>query len=188
MAEHTFTTDDWETPDSVARLMASLVQDSDCHILEPAAGRGNIAKHLPTNTKCLEVKMNRLLDGMNNAPQCVWSGYDFLAAEQAPYDLIITNPPFSLGIAFIARGLSLLNRDNPEARLLYLLPCDFFHAVGRNRAFQGMDAHIYHTYQIVNRVAYIREGEQVKGRQVYDSIFDIRLGKKPGAVTFLHQR
>jgi hypothetical protein len=37
------------------------------------------------------------------------------------FDLIVTNPPFSLAIQFIEQGLRLLDKDNPNARLLYLL-------------------------------------------------------------------
>jgi hypothetical protein len=59
--EAEFTSDDWETPDSVAKAIASLVLPSDFDILEPAAGRGQIAKYLPRDRRVTlnEIKVNR---------------------------------------------------------------------------------------------------------------------------------
>ena len=79
----------------------------------------------------------------------------------------------------------LLNRNNPDARLLYLLPVDFCSSVERGQAFQALDCHIYHEYRILNRVAYIRDGKAYKGRQIYDAVFDIRPGNQTGAISFL---
>ena len=132
--EADFTSDDWETPDDIAQKMASLIQPLDRRILEPAAGTGQIAKFLPRNTFCCEIKSSRVQIGREKAPHCHWVQYDFLTLalglsvlEQlgSPWqgcDLLVTNPPFSRCISFIEQGLKLLNRDNPKARLLYLLP------------------------------------------------------------------
>lgn len=192
-----FTADDWETPDDVACRMAGLVRPSDLRILEPAAGSGQIAKYLPSGSFCCEIKSNRVALGQKKAPQCHWKQYDFftLAIElirlneknEARYgcDVIITNPPFSKAIEFIEQGLTLLNRDNSNARLLYLLPIDFCSSIKRGMAFKALDCHVYHEYRIMNRIAYIRGGKSVKGRQIYDAVFDIRPGRKPGAISFL---
>ena len=183
--------DDWETPDCLAQKMASLVLPTDRRILEPAAGTGQIAKYLPRSpspyidTICMEINEARWNKGRMSGQE--WYHADFLneAEYWSDFSLIITNPPFSLASDFIARGLQILDRSYEYARLLYLLPADFFQSVGRNQAFRQLDAHIHHTYQIVNRVAYLKNGVVVKGRQVYDAVFDIRPGKQDAAVTFL---
>jgi hypothetical protein len=187
--EADFTPDDWETPDDIAQRMASLIQPDDRRILESAAGRGRLAKYLPSGSFCCEIKPLRVESGRFNAPHCHWLGGDFMIYpfEQLlnKWDLIITNPPFSQCVQFIERGLELLDRENPSARLLYLLPVDFCSSVERGRAFQKLDCHIHHEYRILNRVAYIRDGKPVKGRQIYDGVFDIRPTQLIGAVSFL---
>jgi len=169
--------------------MASLIQFDDHRILEPANGSGRVAKHLPPGSFCCEIKPSRGELGIKYAPHCHWLGGDFMIYpfEQlsSKWDLIITNPPFSQCIQFIERGLELLDLENPDARLLYLLPIDFCSSVERGKAFQSLDCHIHHEYRIMNRVAYIRDGQAVKGRQLYDCVFDIRPTRLTGAVSFL---
>lgn len=195
--EADFTSDDWETPDDVASSMAALILKSERRVLEPAAGTGQIAQFLPSGTFCCELKPHRVALGKQNAPQCHWTQSNFFSLDLAipllndieqskhGYDLIITNPPFSQCIDFIQHGLKLLNRDNPDARLLYLLPVDFCSSVERGQAFQTLECHIHHEYRILNRVAYLRDGKAYKGRQIYDAVYDIRPGTQHGAVSFL---
>lgn len=195
--EADFSADDWETPDDVASSMAALVKTSDLRVLEPSAGSGQIAQFLPTGSLCCEIKPQRVALGKQKAPHCHWIKSNFFELdlesplfsnpEQASqgYDLIITNPPFSHCIDFLQLGLKLLNRNNPDARLLYLLPVDFCSSVERGQAFQALDCHIYHEYRILNRVAYLRDGKAYKGRQIYDAVFDIRPGNQSGAISFL---
>lgn len=145
--ETDFSADDWETPDDIASSMAALVKTSDHRVLEPAAGSGQIAQFLPTGTFCCEIKPYRVSLGRRKAPQCHWIQSDFFSSNlESPlisdieqlsqgYDLIITNPPFSHCIDFLQQGLKLLNRNNPDARLLYLLPVDFCSSVERGQAF-----------------------------------------------------
>lgn len=195
--EADFTADDWETPDDVASSMAALILSSDRRVLEPAAGSGQIAQFLPAGTFCCEIKPYRVSLGRQKAPHCHWIQSDFFSLDlESPlltdikqltqgYDLIITNPPFSHCIDFLQLGLKLLNRNNPDARLLYLLPIDFCSSMERGQAFQALDCHIHHEYRILNRVAYIRDGKAYKGRQIYDAVFDIRPGNQTGAISFL---
>lgn len=195
--ETDFTADDWETPDNVASSMAALVKTSDRRVLEPAAGSGQIAQFLPTGSNCCEIKPYRVSLGRQKAPQCHWIQADFFELDlESPllgnsnqasqgYDLIITNPPFSRCIEFLELGLKLLNRNNPQARLLYLLPVDFCSSVERGQALRALDCHIHHEYRILNRVAYLRDGKAYKGRQIYDAVFDIRPGTQSGAISFL---
>ena len=195
--EADFTSDDWETPDEVAERMAALIQPSDRRILEPAAGTGCLAKFLPPGTFCCEIKHHRVEVGRRKAPHCHWKHYDFfdlalgltllneLGESWQGCDVIITNPPFSKCIEFIEQGLKLLNRNNPNARLLYLLPINFCCSIKRGKAFQSLDCHIHHEHRIMNRVAYIRDGRPVKRRQIYDAVFSIKPGRNLGAVSFL---
>lgn len=195
--ETDFSADDWETPDDIASSMAALIKTSDRRVLEPAAGSGQIAQFLPPGSRACEIKPHRVALGRQKAPHCHWLQADFfsLNLESPPlsdieqlsqgYDLIITNPPFSQCIQFLKLGLKLLNTNNPDARLLYLLPVDFCSSVERGQAWKALECHIHHEYRILNRVAYIRDGKAHKGRQIYDAVFDIRPGNQTGAISFL---
>ena len=205
-----FTNDDYETPSWLAKAMANLVLPTDKQILEPFAGSGQIAKYLPSDrsVECVELKYSRFLQGKNNAPWCEWvNGCFFNDVSNTCFDLIITNPPFSLCVEAVAKSLELLN-DSPSSRLLFLMPLDWNCSQGRSKAWDTLDAHIRHVYPIADRVDYLKEGipmsKQQKflngvpqfkngkpvmnsGRQCYDAIFDIRLGKQNSASTLIYK-
>jgi adenine-specific DNA methylase len=186
-----FTSDDYETPDNVAQKIASLVLPSDLDILEPAAGTGQIVKAIPAKIDrkilAVEIKKNRFNIGSSACASAIWAKTNFLELDFsiAVFDLVVTNPPFSLGIEFIEQSLKLLNLNYKHARLLFLLPHDFFHSTKRNAEFSRLDCHIHQVYGLINRVAYIKDGKALSGRQVYDSVFDLRPGRKKGGLTFL---
>lgn len=184
-----WTADDWQTPDNVAQSMANLVTQADDLILEPCAGNGQIVKFLPSDRVVANELNQRRYQNGSTTPAKAWLNQDFLTTEiphQGEYDLVITNPPFSLCCEFIAKGLAVLNKDNPEARLLFLLPLDWNCPLGRSRDWSSLDAHIYHEYRIKGRVAYLdHTGTPQSRRQCSDAVFDIRPGKKQGAVTYL---
>ncbi len=151
-----WTPDDWQTPDAVARAMAQLVTPSDYFILEPAAGTGQIAKYILDpyfqSILCLDINQSRVDKGRYNAPDCTWLVADFLHDEIEPatrFDLIITNPPFSQCVEFIERSLTLLNPDNPQARLIFLLPLDWNCSKARGAHWQRLNAHIHKEYRIM---------------------------------------
>jgi hypothetical protein len=205
-----FTNDDYETPDWLAVAMSRLVLPTDKQILEPFAGSGQIAKYLPgdRSIECAEIKYSRFLQGKNNAPFATWVNGDFFKDVSIwGCDLIITNPPFSLCIEAVAKSLRLLN-NSPNSRLLFLMPLDWNCSQGRAKAWEFLDAHIRHIYPIADRVDYLKEGipmskcqkiiqgvPQFKnrkpvmnsGRQCYDAVFDIRLGKQNSASTLIHK-
>lgn len=172
-----FTPDDWETPDWLAKVMASMLTPKDWRVCELTAGSGNIAKHIPIlGTDCIEFKRYRYLKGLSNAPHCNW--YNQNALEWNPgyrYDAIVTNLPFSIGLPLLKHGLE--NLLKPDGRFLLLAPIDYFASVERSKAFRQIDAHIYRKHEIVNRVAYEKEGVPFDERQIYDAIYDIRPGK-----------
>lgn len=195
--EADFTPDCWETPDEIAQRIATLVLPSDRRIMEPAAGTGQIAQYLPDGSFCCEIKPNRLQSLKLKAPHCHAIQADFLSlrldipllnefdCDYQGFDLIVTNPPFSLAIEFLTQGLRLLNKDNPQARLLYLLPIDFGCSIKRGTALATLECHIHHVYWIRDRIAYIRDGIPIKGRQCYDGVFEIRPSKQTGAISYL---
>jgi hypothetical protein len=185
----------WESPPEIACKMAALLTNKDLAILCPAAGRGNIARYikagwLPTKQVrgvcAVELNPQRMADGKILAPYVWWKCADFLKLEPvAEYDVAIENPPFSLAMSFLERSLLWLNPANPDARLLYLLPGDFFASRERCDQFEALDCHIHHRYRIRGRVAYIKEGVQVEGRMIYDCVYDIRPGKIGASETVL---
>lgn len=192
-----FTNDDYETPNWLAAAMANLVIPTDKRILEPFAGSGQIARYLPSDRsiECVEIKYSRFLQGKDNALFATWvNGNFFNNTSTWGYDLIISNPPFSLCVEAVAKSLELLN-DSPNSRLLFLMPLDWNCSQSRAKAWECLDAHIHHVYPIADRVDYLKDGipmskcqkvlngvPQFKngkpvmnsGRQCYDAVFDIR--------------
>jgi hypothetical protein len=205
-----FTNDDYETPDWLSKAMANLVLLTDKQILEPFAGSGQIAKYLPGDrlVECLEIKYSRCLEGKEKAKSAAWiNGCFFNDVLSGCFDLIITNPPFSLCVEAVAKSLRLLN-NSPNSRLLFLMPLDWNCSQGRAKVWESLNAHIRHIYPIADRVDYLKEGipmskcqkiiqgvPQFKnrkpvmnsGRQCYDAVFDIRLGKQNSASTLIHK-
>lgn len=212
--DDSFTNDDYETPDKEAQAMAKLVLPTDKNILEPFAGSGQIVKHLPSDRliDVVEIKKTRiekmLLGVLNFNSVCNMNFFD-LDCETRKYDLIITNPPFSLCVEAIAHSLTLLNPNNPTARLLFLMPLDWNCAQSRAKVWNELDAHIHHVYRIPKRVDYLingvpcsktpkkldngkdmvnaltRKPKMMSGRQCYDAVFDIRLSKENASTTYL---
>lgn len=210
MTQESFTNDDYETPDWLAKAMCSLVLPTDKYILEPFAGTGQIVKHLPCDRiiDVVEMKRYRYMQVIQLKNHCfTYHGSFFEFQHGGNYDLIITNPPFSLCMEAINYSLEFLNPDNPDARLLFLIPLDTFSSQGRSGKLKGMDAHIHHTHLIPQRIDYLKDGVSMKecqkikdgvpqfdrngkpimnsGRQCYDAVFDIRPGKINPSTTFL---
>jgi hypothetical protein len=183
--------DDWQTPNEIASLMAKLVRPVDRRILEPSAGKGQIVKYLPEQEDrevfCVELNRDRYTYGCSLLrPHHYWLHADFLHDQiLGNFDLIIGNPPFSLCVEFVRRSLTLLNPSNPESRILFLLPIDWNCSVERGTMWKNLDAHIHHEYRIMGRVAYLdASGIPQTKRQIYDAVFDVRPGLG-SAITYL---
>lgn len=117
-ASHQF----YPTPDDIAADMvawAEIGEDDQC--LEPSAGLGAIAKHLPSDrTLCIEVSQLRcdVLKAQGFSVECA----DFLAWEASLRpSVVVMNPPYSEGRAF-AHAHAALRLLAPGGRLLALLP------------------------------------------------------------------
>ncbi|XHX80827.1 MAG: hypothetical protein RBJ76_13110 [Stenomitos frigidus ULC029] len=181
-----FDQDAWETPTWLAREFAGLVKPTEKRILEPAAGSGMVAQFLPLGTVCVEIKEDRVFEGTIRAPQCHWHRQGFFSFEaEAPFDLVISNFPFSTAMLFIEKSLQLLDVTNPEARILALLPTNFFQTQKVAKAFKTLGAHVHHKYEIVGRVAFLKQGVEKQGRQCDDAIFDLRRGTDGDAISYL---
>jgi tRNA1(Val) A37 N6-methylase TrmN6 len=82
-------------------------------ILEPSAGNGNISKLIKTaypnkHLTSLEIRSEEeqnLQSCSDEVIICDYLQYD----TKSKYDIIITNPPYSLAIEFVKKSLSLLN-------------------------------------------------------------------------------
>jgi hypothetical protein len=217
-----FTPDDYETPDYIAKAICDLVLPTDICILEPFAGTGQIAQHLPKktiNVYCNEIKKVRV-DAANKIDNHIWYRGDYFSPRsniskdillhEITFDLIVSNPPFSLCLEAIAHSLTLLNSSNPTSRILFLMPLDWNCSKSRAQRWDELDAHIHHVYRIPERIDYLMNGkpcsrtqkakdgvpvfkpsgkpEMMSGRQCYDAVFDIRLGKKSGATSYLGEK
>jgi hypothetical protein len=206
-----FTNDDYETPDWLAKKMCSLVLPTDKYILEPFAGSGQIVKYLPSDRAIdvVEIKPSRYLQLIQLKNHCfTYNGSFFEFQHGGTYDLIITNPPFSLCIEAISYALTFLNPDNPDARLLFLMPLAWNCPIKRSEQWEELNAHIHYVHRIRGRVDYLENGVPCKklqqfkdgkpvfkkngkpqlrsGRSHDDAVFDIRLGKENAVTTFLN--
>jgi hypothetical protein len=155
----------------------------------------------------VELKSSRYMQLIKLKNHCfAYNGSFFNFVYGNEYDLIITNPPFGIVMEAISHSLKLLNPDNPNSRLLFLIPLDTFASQGRSEKLKSLDAHIHHTHLIPKRIDYLKDGEPMSkcqktingipqfkngkpiknsGRQCYDAVFDIRLGKENPSTTFL---
>lgn len=112
----------YPTPERLALLAVEAAEIGDAHtVLEPSAGQGGIADHLPKDrTQCVEVSDLHCLI-LAGKQHRVHHG-DFLAWITAMrFDRIVMNPPFSEGrwLAHTQRAAELLN---PGGRLVAILP------------------------------------------------------------------
>jgi len=211
-ASDDFTPDDYETPDRIARSMANLVIPTDKFILEPFAGTGQIAKFLPSDrdVTCNEIKRSRFNQGANSVTNGKWFNEDYFTSSSLldnHYDLIISNPPFSLCLEAIERSLLLLNSANTEARIIFLMPLDWNCSMARAAIWRQLNTHISHVYRIPERIDYLMNGtpcsrtqkvkdgipifkpsgkpSRMSGRQCYDAVFEIRPGRENPATSYL---
>jgi predicted RNA methylase len=99
---------DWySTPAWAVRAILRLLP-APASVVEPAAGNGAILseiKRMWPNTAARGIEIDP-----GRAEQCRAIGHDvgtddFLLAPIRPADMVITNPPFSLALEFVQRGL-----------------------------------------------------------------------------------
>lgn len=93
-------------------------------VLEPCAGDGNIISYLKEVCPKLRIVANELdkthENKLNNSGADNIVFFDFLNKKPSYYDVIITNPPFSLAQEFIETSLKQANRVIMLLRLNFL--------------------------------------------------------------------
>ncbi len=112
--------DHYETPTWLTEAIIPILRlYNPSRILEPAAGGGAIVRVLQRSFP------DAAIDSGDIA-----TGQDFLVHDYSPtYDLIITNPPYSLALEFIQRGLELRRTD--DAAVCMLLRLNFLGSQSR---------------------------------------------------------
>lgn len=104
--------DYYATPlSAVEKLLDKLRIDDGLSILEPSAGEGHIVKILKECCPNSEIVANDLIKRDSRFGIEVNGGIDFLEYNpNRKFDVVITNPPFSLAQQFIEKAISLANR------------------------------------------------------------------------------
>jgi hypothetical protein len=178
-----WSTDDWETPPSVCRFWAGLIKHGP--ILDPTAGRGNLVAALPPElrgqTWAVERNASRHAWGARTLPEVHWISSDFLTTFQTGkrFATIATNPPWSCAVEILERSLEFLI---PGGVVQMLLPSSYWQAKCRAAKLRELNCHISRVWQLEGRIAYLRDGVPVRGRQCDDSIFQFSLGRGEGVV------
>lgn len=94
-----------------------------------------IPGHMSRVWECTAVKESQIVkvlreNGYSVVATHIEDGYDFLKFEPSDYDLIITNPPYSLKTRFLKRAFEL---GKP---FMFLLPITTLEGVERNKMFR----------------------------------------------------
>ena len=110
--------DFYETPYSIThQFLQAFPWLGIRDILEPSSGNGAIVRVLDHFALGVVVGLDPLTD----------PGYDFLTYSfNRKFDLVITNPPFSLAEEFIKKAKEVSNRF-----IAFLLPLSYLHGKGR---------------------------------------------------------
>jgi hypothetical protein len=94
-----------------------------------------IPNHMTRIWECTAVKESKIVkvlrgNGYTVIATHIQSGYDFLEYEPADYDIIITNPPYSMKEKFLSRAFSL------KKPFMFLLPTTTLEGVKRGKMFR----------------------------------------------------
>ena len=113
----------YPTPENIALAAVELAQIEPNHgVLEPSAGQGGIADHLPQlQTTCIEISALHCEILRAKGHSVIEADFLKCALGQPKADRIVMNPPFSEGRwqAHIEAAAALLK---PEGRLVAILP------------------------------------------------------------------
>lgn len=126
----------------VWQLAENIEIPENWSILEPAAGNHDIVIALRESGIKNRIDAKSLEDGD-----------DFLM-EKGIYDMIITNPPFSLALEFILKSFEVAKK-----RALFLLPLDYLHGLERHNKIysQSKDYYLANVYVLVRRPMFLEK-------------------------------
>ena len=178
------------TPTRISRFLGQLINidSGDTRVLELGGGAGSISQFLPSGTLVFEKLQARIERGKIVASNAVWSPpTDCLTRRFMTnmardghffsYDVVVSNPDFEVAMQFLYLGLQLLNFHNPQARLIFLLPSDFFEgSAARTRVYKILNLHVEMEYKLGHLGFY----EHMRGMEKLscDSLFVLRRGRK----------
>jgi hypothetical protein len=94
-----------------------------------------IPSHVTRIWECTAITESKIVQVLRNEGYTVIAthidnGFDFLRHEPADYDLIVTNPPFSIRDKFLQRAFEL------KKPFMFLLPITTLEGVGRGKMFR----------------------------------------------------
>ncbi|QVK19728.1 DUF4942 domain-containing protein (plasmid) [Mycoplasmatota bacterium] len=126
-----FSKDFFPTPENlISKMYYKLDRNLVSYILEPSAGKGDLAKGIEekfkfhnrkVNIDCIEldVELNNYL--MANGYNVVWN--DFLTYNTYKvYDTLLMNPPFSQGVKHLLKAIQMM--ENTNGQIVCLLNAD----------------------------------------------------------------
>ncbi|CBA17739.1 putative DNA modification methylase [Acaryochloris phage A-HIS1] len=162
-----WTSDLWETPENVAKLIATYAAIA-VRPLECSAGNGAISKFFLRGTAIEPLRHRYEILRETNPNLEYFSGSFFDYNPERKHDVIVGNPPFSMIPEFLAHIAKVLEFGG----LAYLLlPTQSFQAVGRYKALCASQLTQIEEIKFVNRIAFVKNGVEVKGTQQYHSVF-----------------
>ena len=144
-------------PKAVEKLLSNY-SFNGCTMLEPCVGQGHIS--------------NAVYDFYNNKPQItaldiVDRGYpnvivqDFLTWEtDKKFEMIVSNPPYSLAKEFVEKGMKLLTdetRDTVNGQMAMFLKIQFLEGAKRKELFEKYPPKYIYVFR--NRMATWNNGE-----------------------------
>lgn len=120
--------------------------------LEPCVGGGNIADEVINILKPNTTKFIDIVDrGYPNTDAVDYLTYD----SDEKFDLIMTNPPYSLGKEFVNKSMSMLNKDG---YLIMFLKIQFLEGIKRKPMFDKYPPKYIYVFR--KRMGTWRNGEE----------------------------
>ena len=162
-------------------------------ILELFAGDGRITQKLPLPNIAVEKESHLIQKGTEIAPKTKWIQQDlinyetihkFIYNHKETYEIIIANPPWEYTFWTIVMSQHLL-KDIPTARLILLIPSDYFVSTeNKRKLFKKLNIKIERQYQ-VGRWNYLEDLPTTNARIGTDSIFVLKInGNTTSSLTY----
>eukprot|EP01083_Nonionella_stella_P171983 588832_1 len=184
------------TPNNLGKYISTLICEEEGEELRKSkvklrladlmAGNGNITQWLPGyHILAVEKNKQRYESGRRCVQRATWLNCDIFSEyfiknyvfRCKPFDIVVSNPDFEFGFAAIYVGL-LMIRGNPNAKLIFLLPMDFFNGTKiRQRLYRICNFHIEKMYS-VGRWNYYKDRYFKSHPKIHcDCIYVIKPGK-----------
>lgn len=147
--------DNYPTPGWATRVLHRHLRDvfpgGVRRVLEPAIGDGAIIAALPDFFSGAVVEGYDIRETESPFPYTLGSFLD-ASPDPDPFDLVITNPPFSLALEFVQHGLRFIHE---HGRVIMLLRLAFLE--GQKRS-EWMRHHMPDVYVFTKRPSFVGKG------------------------------